>query len=56
MIYPIGLEVEKIHAYSNDCILCHGNKYKYLDACPKCKAPRYKKEPSNKGIKTKEGP
>ena len=42
MICPIGLEVEKIHACSNDCILYHGEKYKDLDKCSKCEAPRYK--------------
>ena len=39
MIYPIGLEVEKIHVCSNDCILYRGDEYKDLDACPKCEAP-----------------
>jgi hypothetical protein len=56
MICPIGLEVEKIHACSNDCILYRGEKYKDLDACPKCKAPRYKQGPSNQGSKTRGGP
>jgi hypothetical protein len=49
MIYPIGLEVEKIHVCSNDCILYHGDKYKDLDVCPKCEAPRYKEGPSDEG-------
>ena len=39
MICPIDLEVEKIHARSNDCILYRGEKYKDLDKCPKCEAP-----------------
>jgi hypothetical protein len=30
MIYPIGLEVEKIHTCSNDCILYQGKEYKRL--------------------------
>ena len=34
MICPLGLEVEKIHACRNDCILYRGDKYKDLDACP----------------------
>ena len=55
MICPIGLEDEKIHACSNDCILYQGEKYKDLDACPKCKAPCYKQGPSNEGNKKKEG-
>jgi hypothetical protein len=56
MICPIGLEVEKIHACSNNCILYHGDKYKDLDACPKCEAPRYKEGPSDKDTKTRGGP
>ena len=56
IIYPIGLEVEKIHVCSNDCILYRGEKYKDLDKCPKCEAPRYKEEPSDEGTKTRGGP
>ena len=56
MICPIGLEVEKIHACSNDCILYRGEKYKDLDKCPKCEAPRYKEGPSDEGTKTRGGP
>ena len=56
MICPIGLEVEKIHACSNDCILFHGEKYKDLDKCPKCEAPRYKEGPLDEGTKTRGGP
>ena len=56
MICPIGLEVEKIHVCSNDCILYHGEKYKDLDKCPKCEATRYKEEQLDEGIKTREGP
>ena len=41
MICPLGLEVEKIHACKNNCILYRG-EYKDLNACPKCEAPRYK--------------
>jgi hypothetical protein len=56
IIYPIGLEVEKIHACSNDCILYRGDEYKDLDACPKCKAPRCKEGPSDEATKTRRGP
>ena len=56
MICPISLEVEKIHACSNDCILYHGEKYKDLDKCPKCEAPWYKEGPSDEGTKTRGGP
>ena len=55
MICPIGLEVEKIHACSNDCILYCGEKYKDLDKYPKCEAPRYKEGPSDEGTKTRGG-
>jgi hypothetical protein len=41
-VCPLGLEVQKIHAYPNDCILYRGNEYENLDACPMCKALRYK--------------
>ena len=34
MICPIGLEVEKIHACSNNCRLYRGEKYKDLDEVP----------------------
>nr|CAE03746.1 OSJNBa0019D11.13 [Oryza sativa Japonica Group] len=39
---PLGLEVQKIHACSNDCILYRGEEYENLEACPVCKALRYK--------------
>ena len=40
-IYPLGLEVQKIHACPNDCILNRGD-YENLDACPVCGALHYK--------------
>jgi hypothetical protein len=36
------LEVQKIHAYPNDCILYLGDEYENLDACPICGALQYK--------------
>ena len=39
---PLGLEVQKIHACPNDCILYRGEKYENIDACPICSALRYK--------------
>ena len=33
VVCPLGLEVEKIHACANDCILYRG-AYKDLNACP----------------------
>ena len=53
MICPIGLEVEKIHVCSNDCILYRGEKCKDLDKCPKCEAPWYKEGPLDEGTKTR---
>jgi hypothetical protein len=41
-VCPLGLEAQKIHAFPNDCILYRGEEYEYLDACPVCKACRYK--------------
>ena len=38
----MGLEIEKIHACPNDCILYRGKEYEKLDACPLCHASRYK--------------
>ena len=42
VVCPLGLEIQKIHACPNDCILYHGEKFENLDACPVCKASRYK--------------
>jgi hypothetical protein len=36
IICPLGLEVEKIHACKNDCILYHGLEYEDLEKCPIC--------------------
>ena len=41
-ICPLGLDVQKIHACINDCILYRGEEYENLDACPVCNALRYK--------------
>ena len=38
---PLGLEVQKIHACPNDCIL-YRDEYEKLDACPVCDEKRYK--------------
>ena len=42
VVYPLGLEIQKIHACPNDCILYRGEEYEKLDACPVCHASRYK--------------
>ena len=41
LVYPLGLEVQKIHTCPNDCIIYRG-EYENLDACPVCSALRYK--------------
>ena len=33
VVYPLKLEIQKIHACLNDCILYHGEEYEKLDAC-----------------------
>jgi hypothetical protein len=42
VVCPLGLEVEKIHACPNDCILYQGKEYEKLDACPVCESQCYK--------------
>ena len=41
VVCPLGLEVQKIHACPNDCIL-YCDEYEKLDACPVCDAKWYK--------------
>jgi hypothetical protein len=41
-VCPLALEVQKIHACSNDCILYRGTEHENLEACPVCNALRYK--------------
>jgi hypothetical protein len=38
IVCPLGLEVQKIHACPNDCILYRGEEYENLNACPVCSA------------------
>ena len=42
VVCPLGLEVQKIHACPNDCILYRGEEYENLNACPVCGALHYK--------------
>jgi hypothetical protein len=44
LVCPLGLDVQKIHACPNDCILYRGEKYENMDKCPVCTALRYKSE------------
>jgi hypothetical protein len=41
IICPLGLEVEKIHACKNDCILHRGPQYEDLEKCPICGLDRF---------------
>jgi hypothetical protein len=41
IICPLGLEVEKIHACKNDCILYCGEDYEDLEKCPICGLDRF---------------
>jgi hypothetical protein len=41
VVYPLGLEIKKIHACPNDYILYH-KEYKNLDACPICHTSWFK--------------
>jgi hypothetical protein len=36
IIWLLGLEGEKIHAFENDCILYCGEEYEDLEKCPIC--------------------
>nr|AAT58820.1 unknown protein [Oryza sativa Japonica Group] len=55
VLCPLGLEVRRIHACPNDCILYH-KQYSDLDACPICKASLYKRKKSaDEGNKSKRG-
>ena len=42
LVCPLGLDVQKIHACPNDCILYRGEKYENMDKFPVCTALRYK--------------
>jgi hypothetical protein len=43
IIFPLGIEVEKIHACKNNCVLFHGD-YADFDKCPKCGYDQYKRK------------
>jgi hypothetical protein len=42
LISLVSMDVEKIHACRNHCILYRGDDYKDLESYPKCNASRYK--------------
>jgi hypothetical protein len=43
IICPLGIEVEKIHACKNSCVLFHGD-YADLDKCSMCGYDQYKRK------------
>jgi hypothetical protein len=43
IICPLGIEVEKIHACKNNCVLFRGD-YADLNKCPKCGYDQYKRK------------
>jgi hypothetical protein len=43
IISPLGIEVEKIHACKNSCVLFRGD-YADLDKYPKCSYDQYKRK------------
>jgi hypothetical protein len=42
VIFPLGLEMQKIHACNNDYVLYRGEEYENLEAYPVCTALWYK--------------
>ena len=55
VLCPLGLEVRRIHACPNHCILYYGENVD-LDACPVCNASRYKRKKSPfEGKRSKKG-
>jgi hypothetical protein len=46
IVCPLGLEVEKIHACRNNCMLFH-NKDAMLEECRVCRISRYKRNDQN---------
>ena len=55
LMCPMGMEVEKIHACPNDCIL-YRKEYQDLHECPTCGASRYKQKNKTDCESNKTGP
>ncbi|XP_074353359.1 uncharacterized protein LOC141692428 isoform X1 [Apium graveolens] len=55
ILCPMGMNVKKIHACPNDCVLFR-NEHEHLHTCPKCGASRYKREGSNSSTSHKKRP
>ncbi|XP_031108728.1 uncharacterized protein LOC116013221 [Ipomoea triloba] len=54
MLCPLSMDIERIHACPNDCIL-YWKQYKDLHVCPKCGASRYKREGYDDACEKKKG-
>ena len=50
MLCPLKMEVQRIHACPNDCIL-YRKENANLEECPTCNTPRYKPNSEDKSIK-----
>jgi hypothetical protein len=50
----LGLEVERIHACKNDCVMFHGDNAD-LTECPECGSPWYKRRFDGGDEKRKHG-
>ncbi|XP_078156588.1 uncharacterized protein LOC144552481 [Carex rostrata] len=48
LLCPLGLDVERIHACPNDCIL-YRNEYEKCEVCPTCGESRYKRKNQTDG-------
>ncbi|XP_017225115.1 uncharacterized protein LOC108201331 [Daucus carota subsp. sativus] len=55
ILCPMGMNVKKIHACPNDCVLFR-NEHEHLHACPKCGASRFKREGSSSSTNDKKRP
>ena len=54
IICPLGLEVERIHACKNNCVLFRG-EYEDLDNCPKCGFGRFKRTKDGRDNNAEDG-
>ncbi|XP_031127661.1 uncharacterized protein LOC116029760 [Ipomoea triloba] len=54
MLCPLSMDIERIHACPNDCIL-YWKQYKDLHVCPECGASRYKRKGYDDACEKKKG-
>ncbi|KAL8128020.1 hypothetical protein AgCh_014813 [Apium graveolens] len=55
ILCPMGMNLKKIHACPNDCVLFH-KEHEHLHTCPKCGASRYKRDGNNSSTNDKRPP